>query len=244
MSIQQRFLAKRSNKYDDVHKLKRRKQFIQYLSLQKKLSSQWSDVAINTWQKMLIKFLLMRIAFQSTSHKVMIAWSKMKYSIDFQFSRMKQLTDLSFEYDKWCIQRQRSFFFNTSLSDENIKWWETCWILISQLQWTCCIKSIWRVFEASFVKKRFLLKISWSRSQYSILASCSMINSNIWTYLWSECSVNCVYHALASKESLRAREILMIFMNWYEKNFNIDISKIKIQCHFLLMIDWLYWDCV
>ncbi len=29
-------------------------------------------------------------------------------------------------------------------------------------------------------------------------------------------------------------------MNWYEKNFNIDISEIKIQRHFLSMIDWLF----
>jgi len=49
MSIQQRSLAKRLNKYDDVCRLKRRKWFIQYLSSQKKLSSQWSDVAIDIW---------------------------------------------------------------------------------------------------------------------------------------------------------------------------------------------------
>ncbi len=131
MSIQQRSLAKRLNRYDDVRRSKKRKRSIQYLSSQKKLSSQWFDVAINTWQKTLIKSLLMRTAFWSTSHKVMIAWSKMKYSIDFQFSRMKQLTDFSFKYDRWCIQRQRSFLFDTSLNDENIKRWETCWISIS-----------------------------------------------------------------------------------------------------------------
>jgi len=240
INIQQRSLAKRLNKYDDVRRLKRRKQSIQYLSFQKKLSSQWSDVAINIWQKTLIRFLLMRTAFWSTSHKVMIAWSKMKYSINLQFLRMKQLTDFSFKYDKWCIWRQRSFFFDTSLNDENIKQWETCWILISQLQQTCYVKSIWRVSEASFVERRFLLKISWSRSQYSILASYLIINSNVWTYLQSECLTSCVYHALASRESLRAREISSIFMSWYEKNFNIDISKIEIQCHFLSMIDWLF----
>ncbi len=170
----------------------------------------------------------------------MIAWSKMKYSIDLQFSRMKQLTDFSFKYDRWCIQRQRSFLFDTSLNDENIKRWETCWISISWSQRTCCIKLIWRVSEASFVKKRFLLKISWSRLWYSILTLCSMINSNVWTYLWSECSTSCVYYALASKESLRARETSSIFISWYEKNFNIDISKVEIQRHFLSMIDWLF----
>ena len=150
---------------------------------------------------------------------------------------MKQLTDFSFEYDRWCIRRQRSFFFNNNLNDENIKRWETCWISISRSQRACCVKLIWRVFDASFVEKRFLLKISWLRLWYSILASCSMINSNVWTYLRSECSTSCVYHALASRESLRAREISSIFMSWYEKNFNIDISKIKIQRHFLLMIN-------
>ena len=183
MSIQQRSLAKRLNRYDDVCKSKRRKQSIQYLSFQKNSSSQWSDVAIDTWQKTSIRFLLMRTAFQSTSHKVMIAWSKMKYSIDSQFLRMKQLTDISFEYDKWCIQRQRSFLFDTSLNDENIKRWETWWILISRSQRTCYVKSTWRVSEALFVERRFSLKISWSRSQYSIFASCSMINSNVWTYI-------------------------------------------------------------
>ena len=153
---------------------------------------------------------------------------------------MKQLIDFSFKYDKWCIWRQRSFFFNTSLNDENIKRWETCWILISWSQQTCCVKSVWRVSEASFVKRRFLLKISWSKSRYSILASCSMINSNVWTYLWSECSTNCVCHALASRESLRAREISSIFMSWYEKNFDIDISETEFQRHFLSMINWLF----
>jgi len=112
--------------------------------------------------------------------------------------------------------------------------------LISWSQRTCCVKSTWRVFEASFVEKRFLLKISWFKPQYSIFASCSIINSNVWTYLWSECSTSCVYHAFASRESLRARETSSIFMNWYEKNFNIDISKIEIQRHFLSMIDWLF----
>ncbi len=164
MSIQQRSLAKRSNRYDDVRKSKRRKRSIQYLSFQKKSSSQWSDVAIDTWQKTSIRFLLMRTAFQSTSHKAMMTWSKMKYSIDSQFSRMKQLTDLSFEYNRWCIQRQRSFLVDTSLNDENIKRWETWWILISRSQQTCCVKSTWRVSEASFVEKRFSLKISWLRS--------------------------------------------------------------------------------
>ncbi len=160
MSIQQRSLAKRSNKYDDVRRSKRRKQSIQYLSSQKKSSSQWSDVAIDTWWKTSIKSLLMRTAFQSMSDKAMIAWSKMKYSIDSQFSKMKQLTDFSFEYDRWCIQRQRSFFFDINLNDENIKRWETCWISISWSQRACCVKSIWRVFDASFVERRFLLKIS------------------------------------------------------------------------------------
>ncbi len=108
---------------------------------------------------------------------------------------------------------------------------------LTWLQQTCCVKLIWRVSEASFVKKRFLLKISWLKSQYSILALYSMINNNVWTYLWSECLTSCVYHALASKESLRAREISLIFMNWYEKNFNIDINEIKIQRHFLLIIN-------
>ncbi len=170
----------------------------------------------------------------------MIAWSNMKYSIDFQFLKMKQLTDFSFKYDRWCIQHQQSFFFDINLNDENIKWWKICWISISWSQRTCCIKSICRIFEASFVERRFLLKISWSRSWYAILTLCSMINSNVWTYLWSECSASCVYYTLASKESLRAKEISSIFMSWYEKNFNIDISKIKIWCHFLLMIDWLF----
>ncbi len=161
----------------------------------------------------------------------------MKYSTDSQFSRMKQLTDFSFKYDKWCIRHQRSFLFDTSLNNKNMKWWETCWILISWSQWTCCIKLIWRVSEASFVEKRFLLKISWLRSQYSILASCSMINSNVWTYQWSKCLTNCVCHVFTSRESLRAREISSIFMSWYEKNFDIDISKIEIRRHFLSMID-------
>jgi len=239
MSIQQRSLAKRSNRYDDVHRSKKRKRFIQYLSSQKNSSSQWSDVAINTWQKTSIRSLLMRTAFQSTSHKAMIAWSKMKYSIDFQFLRMKQLTDLSFEYDKWCIQRQRSFLFDTSLNNENIKWWETWWISISWSQRTCCVKSTWRVFEASFVEKRFSLKISWLKSRYSIFASCSMINSSFWTYIWSECSTSCVCHTLAFRESLCAKETLSIFISWYEKNFNIDISEIEIWCYFL-SINWLF----
>ncbi len=153
---------------------------------------------------------------------------------------MKQLTDFSFKYDRWCIQRQRSSFFDTSLNDENIKRWETCWISISWSQWTCCVKSICRVSEASFVEERFLLKISWSRPRYSILASCSMINSNVWTYLRSECSANCVCHALASKESLRAREISLTFMSWYEKNFDIDISEVEIRRYFLSMTGWLF----
>jgi len=240
ISIQQRSLAKRLNRYDDVHKSKKRKQSIQYLSFQKKLSSQWSDVAIDIWWKTSIRFLLMRTAFQSTSHKAMITWSKMKYSIDSQFLKMKQLTDFSFKYDRWCIQCQWLFFFDTSLNDENIKWWETCWILISWSQQTCCIKLIWRVSEASFVEKRFLLKISWSKSQYSILTSCSIINSNVWTYLWSECSTSCVCHALAFREFLRVREISSIFMSWYEKNSDIDISKVEIQHHLFSIIDWLF----
>ncbi len=239
MSIQQRSLAKRLNRYDDVRKLKKRKRSIQYLSSQKNSSSQWSDVAIDTWRKTSIRSLLMRTAFWSTSHKAMIAWSKMKYSIDSQFSRMKQLTDLSFEYDRWCIRRQRSFFFNTNLNDENIKRWETWWISISRSQRTCCVKSTWRVSEASFVEKRFSLKISWSRSRYSIFASCSMINSSIWTYIQSECSTSCVCHALAFRESLCARETSSTFMSWYEKNFDIDINEVEIRCYFL-SIDWLF----
>ena len=143
---------------------RKEKRFIQYLSSQKKSSSQWSDVAINTWWKTSIRFLLMRTAFWLMSHRVMITWSKMKYSIDSQFLKIKQLTNFSFKYDRWCIQRQQSFFFDTSLNDENIKQWETCWILISWSQQTCCIKLIWRVSEASFVKRRFLLKISWLKS--------------------------------------------------------------------------------
>ncbi len=152
---------------------------------------------------------------------------------------MKQLTDLSFEYNKWCIQCQWLFFFNTSLNDENIKWWETWWISVSLSSRTCCVKSTWRVSEASFVEKRFSLKISWSRSWYSIFASCSMINSSVWTYIQSECSISCVYYALAFRESLCARKTSLIFMSWYEKNFDIDISETKIQCHFL-SIDWLF----
>jgi len=116
----------------------------------------WCNYRHNTWWKTLIKFLLMRTAFQSTSHKTMIAWSKIKYSIVSQFSRILQLTDLSLKYDKWCIQCQWSFFFNTSFSNENIKRWKIWRISVSRSQRNCCIKSTWRVSETSFVERRLL----------------------------------------------------------------------------------------
>jgi len=128
MSIQQRFLAKRLNRYDDVHKSKKRKRSIQYLSSQKNSSSQWSDVAIDTWWKTSIRFLLMRTAFWSTSHKVIIAWSKMKYSIDFQFSRMNRLIassqvieielnqNFDIEYSSWVMMLISSIDSNSRLN--------------------------------------------------------------------------------------------------------------------------------
>ncbi len=85
MSIQQRSLAKRLNKYDDVCKLKRRKQFIQYLFFQKNLSNQWSDVAIDIWWKTLIKSFLIKTMFQSMLHKVDQQWNSSVNNADYEF---------------------------------------------------------------------------------------------------------------------------------------------------------------